>query len=139
MTIWNLRSIICFSAGVFGTLAAAQAGTIDVQVNQAKIVKLSRAADTIVVGNPKIADASVQDANTIVLTGKGFGTTNIVVLDADGTPIVDEQISVSRESASTVRVYRRAEVQTLHCTPVCENAFKSEAESESDKEMAANQ
>ena len=70
--------------------AAAQTG-IEVVMNQAKIVKLSRKADTIVVGNPLIADAAVQDATTIVLTGKGFGVTNIVVLDADGNPVIDER------------------------------------------------
>ena len=52
---------------------AMAAADIEVTMNQAKIVKLSRPADTIVVGNPAIADASVQDASTIVLTGKGFG------------------------------------------------------------------
>ena len=41
-------------------------------MNQAKIVKLARPADTIVIGNPAIADASVQDASTIVLTARGF-------------------------------------------------------------------
>ncbi|TIL55424.1 MAG: hypothetical protein E5Y81_23815, partial [Mesorhizobium sp.] len=57
-------------------IVPAKAGAgIEVTMNQAKIVKLSRAADTIVVGNPAIADASVQDASTIVLTGKGFGVT----------------------------------------------------------------
>ena len=82
-------------------------------MNQAKIVKLARPADTIVVGNPAIADASVQDASTIVLTGKGFGVTNLVVLDVDGNPIVDEQVTVVRQTASSVRVYRRADIQTL--------------------------
>ena len=83
-------------------------GGIEVTMNQAKIVKLSRAADTIVVGNPAIADASVQDASTIVLTGKGFGVTNLVVLDEAGAPIVDEQVTVTRSTASSVRIYRRA-------------------------------
>ena len=82
-------------------------------MNQAKIVKLAQAADTIVVGNPAIADAAVQDASTIVLTGKGFGVTNLVVLDGDGNPIVDEQVTVVRQAASSVRVYRRADIQTL--------------------------
>ena len=68
-------------------------------MNQAKIVKLSRAADTIIIGNPEIADASVQDASTVVLTGKGFGVTNLVVLDEAGAPIIDEQIMVSRSTA----------------------------------------
>jgi Flp pilus assembly secretin CpaC len=113
-------------------LGTAEAADIAVSMNQAKIVKLSRPADTIVIGNPEIADASVQDATTIVLTGKGFGSTNLVVLDETGAPIVDEQVVVSRDEASTVRVYRRANIQTLSCTPNCEAAFLSDAESASD-------
>jgi len=115
------------------------ASGIEVVMNQAKIVKLARPADTIVIGNPAIADASVQDSNTIVLTGKGFGVTNLVVLDSDGNPIVDEQVVVSRDSPYSVRVYRRASVQTLSCTPMCESSYKSEAERASEAEMSTGQ
>lgn len=114
---------------------SAQAEAIQVMMNQAKIMKLARPADTIVIGNPLIADASVQDASTIVLTGKGFGVTNLVVLDAEGTPIVDQEIVVSRHFANSVRIYRRSDVQTLSCTPYCESSFKSEAERLSEAEM----
>ncbi|MBL8578016.1 MAG: pilus assembly protein N-terminal domain-containing protein [Mesorhizobium sp.] len=117
--------------------ASAETG-IDVTMNQAKVIKLSREADTIIVGNPEIADASVQDASTIVLTGKGFGVTNLVVLDSEGGPIIDEQITVSRSTASTVRIFRRASIQTLSCTPFCEGSFKSEAERTSESEMSDN-
>jgi Flp pilus assembly secretin CpaC len=113
-------------------------GGIPILMNEAKIVKLARPADTIVIGNPEIADASVQDATTIVLTGKGFGVTNLVVMDDTGTPIVDEQIFVSRQDAKSVRIYRRSEVQTLSCTPFCEGAYKSEAERTSEAEMNAS-
>ncbi len=111
-------------------------GGIQVTMNQAKIVKLSRPADTIVVGNPEIADAAIQDASTIVLTGRGFGTTNFVVMDESGNAIIDEMIFVSRGDANTMRIYRRAEVQTLSCTPICESAYKNEAERVSDDETA---
>jgi len=121
-------------AGAAYTAPVAAAG-IEVTMNQAKIVKLARAADTIVVGNPAIADAAVQDASTVVLTGKGFGVTNLVILDSDGNPIIDEQITVVRQAASTVRIYRRAEVQTMSCSPYCESSFKSEAERMSEAEM----
>lgn len=124
------------AASLFAAPAFADSG-IAVLVNQAKIVKLARAADTIIIGNPEIADASVQDASTLVLTGKGFGVTNLVVLDADGRPIVDEQITVSRQSVNSVRIYRRAAVQTLSCTPVCEAAYVTEAESISDTTIGA--
>ncbi|UVK43562.1 pilus assembly protein N-terminal domain-containing protein [Mesorhizobium sp. AR07] len=123
------------AAATFVAPAMAGAG-IEVTMNQAKIVKLSRPADTIVVGNPAIADASVQDASTVVLTGKGFGVTNLVVLDTDGSPIVDEQVTVVRQAASSVRIYRRAEIQTMSCTPYCESSYKSEAEKSSEAEMS---
>ncbi len=131
-------TILAATAALLAGLAAAHAAAgIEVVMNQAKIVKLARPADTIVIGNPAIADASVQDATTIVLTGRGFGVTNLVVLDQDGNPIVDEQVIVSRGSSSTVRVYRRAAVQTLSCTPYCEGSFKSDAERASEAEMGA--
>ncbi len=115
-------------AATLALTGLGQAADIAVSVNQAKILKLSRPADTIVIGNPAIADASVQDARTIVLTGKGFGQTNLVILDASGAPIVDQQVVVSRDEASTVRVYRRSNVQTLSCTPNCEQAYMAQAD-----------
>ena len=118
--------------------AVAESG-IEVTMNQAKVVKLSRAADTIIIGNPEIADASVQDASTVVLTGKGFGVTNLVILDEAGAPIIDEQVSVSRSTAETVRIYRRATVQTLSCTPYCESSYKTEAERVSEEELSTSQ
>lgn len=116
--------------------ALADAG-INIVMNQARIVKLARNADTIIIGNPAIADASVQDASTLVLTGKGFGTTNLVVLDADGSPVIDEQVTVSRQDANSVRIYRRADIQTLSCTPYCESSYKSDAERNSEQDMSA--
>ncbi len=117
----------------------ADTSSIEVVMNQAKIVKLARPADTIVIGNPEIADAAVQDATTIVLTGKGFGVTNLVVLDIDGQPVVDEQVVVSRQTVDSVRIYRRANVQTLSCTPYCESAYKTEAERLSEAELNSSQ
>lgn len=131
------RACLMASAVFLAGTQANAASAIDVLMNQAKILKLARPADTIVIGNPAIADASVQDSTTIVLTGRGFGVTNLVVLDADGNPIVDEQVIVSRDSPRSVRVYRRANVQTLSCTPYCESSYKSEAERTSELEIGA--
>ena len=134
-----IAAALSAAAVALATTAVPADTGIQVVMNQAKIVKLSRPADTIVIGNPLIADASVQDATTVVLTGKGFGMTNLVILDDTGQPIVDEQVTVTRSTASTVRIYRRAEVQTLSCTPLCESSFKSDAERQSESEMNASQ
>jgi Flp pilus assembly secretin CpaC len=133
----RLNLSLCFAALALALPVQADAAGIEVVMNQAKIVKLARPADTIVIGNPAIADASVQDSTTVVLTGKGFGVTNLVILDETGVPIVDEQVTVSRSTASSVRIYRRSNVQTLSCTPICESSYKSEAERISEAEMDA--
>jgi Flp pilus assembly secretin CpaC len=112
---------------------------IEVVMNQAKIVKLTQDASTIVVGNPEIVDATVQDSRTIVLTGKGFGMTNLVILNPEGKAVVDQAVFVSRSDEKTLRVYRRAKVQTLSCTPFCEGAYKSSAEQTSEAEMGASE
>lgn len=116
--------------------APADGGAIQVVLNHAKVLKLSRAAGTIIIGNPNVADATVQDANTIVLTGQGFGRTNIVILDPSGTPILDENIAVTRDQFATLRIYRRATIETLSCEPFCEFAYQTEAEIESTRERA---
>lgn len=131
-------AMMSVGAALCSTAAFADTG-IGVTMNEAKIVKLARPADTIIVGNPAIADASVQDAKTIVLTGKGFGTTNLVVLDTSGSPIIDEQVTVSRGDTNSVRIYRRSDVQTLSCTPYCEGAYKNGAEKSSEQEMNTSQ
>ncbi len=127
----------CVIAVIGASPVLAETGGIAVTMNQAKIVKLSRDADTIVLGNPLIADAAVKDPRTIVITGKGFGVTNFVVLDTKGNAIVDEQVVVSRSVAETVRIYRGAKVQTLSCTPFCESAYKTDAEIKAEEETAA--
>ena len=140
-----LRHLVRFASIALPLLVASAPGAsaaepgIEVVMNQAKVVKLARAADTIVIGNPLIADASVQDSTTVVLTGKGFGVTNLVILDADGQPIVDEQVYVSRQDTNSVRIYRRMEVQTMSCTPRCESAYKSDAERQSESKQNSGQ
>lgn len=120
-------------------MANAKADSVQINLDQAQVLRLPAGVATIVIGNPLIADAAVQDPSTIVLTGKGFGVTNLVVLDSEGAPIVDEQITVSRQADKSVRIYRRAQVQTLSCTPYCESAYKNEAEIMSESEMSFGQ
>ncbi len=126
-----------FAAALVASPLAANAtedGGISLVLNHAKVLKLSRPAATIIIGNPAIADATVQDASTIVLTGRDFGQTNIVVLDDAGIPIFDERLAVTREQLTTMRIYRRANIETLSCEPSCERAYQTEAEIASTRE-----
>ncbi|MEL6784074.1 MAG: pilus assembly protein N-terminal domain-containing protein [Pseudomonadota bacterium] len=90
-------------------------------MDKAKVVRIAKPADTVIIGNPSIVDATIQDARTLVLTGRNFGITNLIVLDADGDVVVDETVVVQSHETNMVRIYRQANRETLACAPVCEN------------------
>ncbi|SMF39067.1 Pilus formation protein N terminal region [Xaviernesmea oryzae] len=103
--------------------AAAQEQESDllrVFMNHARVLKLDRPVSKVIVGNSNVADATVADSTTIVLTGRSFGTTNLVLLDAEGNAIADERILVSIDEGNTVRVFRQTDRSILSCTPNCE-------------------
>ena len=102
------------------SVRAEDDGILRVYMNSARVLKLDRPVSKVIVGNAEVADATVADSKTIVLTGRAYGTTNLVLLDADGNAIVDERILVSIDEASTVRVFKSTERTVLSCTPNCE-------------------
>lgn len=100
--------------------ALAEEPLMRVYMDHARVLKLDRPVSKVIIGNADVADATVADAQTIVLTGRNFGTTNLVLLDADGNAIVDERILVSIDEGNTVRVFRQTDRSVLSCTPNCE-------------------
>lgn len=111
---------VAVSAGLVASAVRADEDILQVYMDHARVLKLDRPVSKVIIGNAEVADATVADANTIVLTGRSFGTTNLVLLDADGNAIVDERILVSIDEGSTVRVFRQTERSVLSCTPNCE-------------------
>ena len=99
---------------------AGAADAIEVVLDQAKIVKLPDRVGTIVVGNPLIADVSVQSGGMLVVTGKGYGRTNIIVLDRGGNVLVEKVVQVQGPGADVVVVYRGSERESYSCAPKCE-------------------
>jgi hypothetical protein len=115
-----LAGIAIVTGGILLAREAAFAGDpISVMIDRAKVMRISRPADTVIIGNPAIADASIQDNKTLIITGRSFGTTNLIVLDAQGQPIADELLTVAAPDDSLVTVYKRADRQTLSCNPEC--------------------
>jgi Flp pilus assembly secretin CpaC len=101
-------------------LAESAADTIAVNVDQAKLVRLPGKVATIVVGNPLIADVTLQPGGMIVVTGKGYGATNFIALDRAGEILVDRQIQVEGPSDRLVTVYRGIERESYSCVPLCQ-------------------
>jgi Flp pilus assembly secretin CpaC len=94
-------------------------GAVIISVDQAQVMKLPEGVATIVVGNPLIADISIQSGGMAVLTGKGHGVTNILALDRSGAVL--EQMTIQVQGArDSVVVFRGIERESYSCTPKCE-------------------
>lgn len=102
-------------------LGPARAGQpILVPVDNARLIKLPERASTVVVGNPLIADISIQPGGLAVVTGKGYGATNVIVLDKAGAVLNEQIVEVLGPIDPTVVVYRGVTRQTYSCAPECE-------------------
>ena len=72
------------------------------------------------VGNPLIADVTLQTGGIIVVTGKGYGATNFIAMDRAGDILVDRVIQVDGPTDQLVTVYRGVERESWSCMPTCQ-------------------
>lgn len=123
MTIGSRSAGILFSLLLTGLASQAIAAQpMIVYTDQSKIIKLTRAPGIVVVGNPSIADATIQ-GNSVFLHGRGYGTTNIIILDEDGAQIADFEIDVQLGGANNVALFKAGALQSYVCAQDCETAM----------------
>jgi hypothetical protein len=102
---------------------AAETATVDdvlrITLDQAKVAKVPAGTATLVVGNPSIADVTMLKGGVgMVVTGRGYGQTNLVAIDSQGSILDEKQIRV--EPAHTVLVVQRgASRASYSCHPWC--------------------
>lgn len=110
--------VLCGSAVAMA--AEAVPAIIAVTVDNAKVMRLPEKTRTVIVGNPIIADVSLQKNGILILTGKSFGATNLIALDGTGEMLAESTISVQAPQASVVMVQRGLDRESYSCTPDCQ-------------------
>jgi Flp pilus assembly secretin CpaC len=115
---------LALAAGVAVPSLAAE--TFSVPLDQSAVMVLPAGAQSVMIGNPAVADVNMLDTRTAVLLGRGYGVTNLLVIDARGRTLMDRQIVVSSSDVNRVSVFRRSpdsqrpEVSNFSCSPRCE-------------------
>ncbi|HZR62793.1 MAG TPA: pilus assembly protein N-terminal domain-containing protein [Xanthobacteraceae bacterium] len=113
---------VCLAAALCLVACAASAQpneAIPVDLDQARLIKLPERAATVVIGDPLIADLSIQPGGLGVITGKGYGATNVIVLDKNGAVLAEHNVLVRGPSDPTVVVYRGVARETYSCASEC--------------------
>ena len=121
VSIHRFAFLACMIA--FASIASAKAETVDIVLDRANLLKLPEKVATIVIGNPSVADGSLQAGGFLVVTGKGYGTTNLIALDARGNAITEYTLNVSAPKQGRMTIYRGVERETWSCVPNCERSI----------------
>jgi Flp pilus assembly secretin CpaC len=108
------------AAAVLLAGAASGAESVSVILDRATVLKMPEKVSTVIVGNPLIADVSLQPGGIMVLTGKGYGITNVLALDRSGTVLMEKSLQVLPARDDVVVVYRGAAQESYSCNPNCE-------------------
>jgi len=95
-------------------------GVVKVVVDFARPLILDRSARTVIIGNPSIAQATLSDDKTVVLTGKAPGSTNLIVMDADGAEMANVVVDVVAAGGRLVTVHEGTGQATYSCTERCD-------------------
>ena len=94
--------------------------SIELRLDHAQLLQLPTGTATVVLGNPKIADITPQRTGYYVLTGKTFGSTNLIAQSSDGQVLSSMVLRVLPNlDQSQMVVQRGMNQETLHCIPRC--------------------
>lgn len=97
----------------------AKRETVSVVMDQALVVRAPEKIRTMILGNPAIADISSEGKGMLVITGKAYGSTNLVLIDEDGRVAGETLIQVGPPRAGVVTVQKGETKEAYSCTPRC--------------------
>lgn len=111
---------MCAAAALSATSALGADAMLRIEVDEAEIFPLSEPPATVIIGNPLVADATVHHGNLLVILGKNYGTTNVIVLDRDSREIANLALNVVTSGTHEVSLFQGSARTTLNCAPICE-------------------
>lgn len=113
------------AAALCAAASAASAASLVVPIDQSIRLNVSGSAASVLVGNPSVADVTVIDSHTLFVSGRGYGATDIVVLDREGRTLYSGDLVVGAADTGRVSVYRGAARTDMACAPGCQPSIRT--------------
>ncbi len=135
-TLAGLGLLGCLAIASLSSATTAKAGAdVKVPVDQARIVELAGEPGTVIVGNPSIADVTLRNGNLMIIQGKAYGETNIIVLTPDGEQIANMDVVVQARNKNALWIYSSTGRRSFRCHPFCEGELNTGDEKEFFKQL----
>lgn len=103
---------LCANAGA---ALASGPGAMTVDLNESRRVMLAGAAATVVVGDPSVADVAMVDSHSVIVIGRGYGSTQLIVTDRNGHALLASQVTVVSPNNGRVTLTRGLESTEFNC------------------------
>lgn len=115
------RLLILLPMLVMASVSALADG-LDVNWREAKVVRLAKPATSVIIGDPTVADVTLDDPTTMVVFGKTPGETNIIVLSGSQELLANWALVVTPATERHVTVLNaqgeKAPIEVLYsCGP----------------------
>lgn len=114
-----MRHFVLSCLVLFLAAGSAQAQSLSVGLDQSARVRLGAPARDVVIGNPAVADVSMLGARDLVVLGKSYGITNLLVMDNAGRTILQREVVVTAPPGA-VNFYRGGQMRAYACAERCE-------------------
>ena len=122
------RLLIAAAMAAVAIASPALAGNqTSVAIDHTTRINLRSPAASVIVGNPAIADVTVVDERTLFLSGRGYGVTEVTVLDPLGRTIWSGEVIVTAPTQGAVSIYRGSAVTEMACAQSCSATARSPA------------
>lgn len=104
MALVSLAAVSLAAVSLAAGDAAAADMPVEVGAGQSVLLRLDKPARQVVIGDPSVADVTVQSPTVIVLFGKRAGATSLAVLGGGRDLVLDTPVVVRPGGAGTVTV-----------------------------------
>lgn len=107
---------------------AIAGSAIAIQTDQTQMIALASEPGTVVVGNPSIADISV-NGKQVFMHGRAFGDTNVIILDTNGNQMANFDVTVVHSANNEVAIFSTnnsaspASRYSYSCDPNCQRVM----------------
>ena len=120
----NLMRSACAIIAILASAGCAAAGQmLQIQSDESQMLTIPSSPGAVIVGNPSIADVSI-DGTRVFVHGRGFGQTTLLILDSEGKQLASFDIAVSHTQATNVAVFSGGTRYSYSCAPYCESELQ---------------
>ena len=114
------------SALALAAVPALAHPSLEVAIDHATRLNVVAPAGSVIVGNPQVADVTVVDPHTVFVSGRGYGVSEVVVLDPLGRTVWDGDVVVTGSTqGGQVTVFHGAAPVEMACATVCAPSIRS--------------